>query len=133
MAQGGTEYKKLNKNDYTKFEDGTSASNYLANTGYDVMTAFPCLGVKIWTSGNYTYVSMTDDTDAESDGYTYYAHTKGTTKKDKFYLGAYDAYNSSSKLYSHSGKTPTVSITLTNARNYATARGTGYQLMAFYQ
>ena len=76
---------------------------------------------------------MTDDTDAESDGYTYYAHTKGTTKKDKFYLGAYDAYNSSSKLYSHSGKTPTGNITLTDARNYATARGTGYQLMAFYQ
>ena len=133
LAQGGTEYKKLNLSDYTKFEDGTSASNYIANTGYDVMTAFPCLGVKIWTSGNYTYVSMTDDTDAESDGYTYYAHTKGTTKKDKFYLGAYKAYNSSSKLYSHSGKTPTVNITLTNSRNYATARGTGYQLIGFYQ
>jgi hypothetical protein len=78
---------------------------------------------------------MTDDMDAESDGYTYYAHTKGTTKKDKFYLGAYKASGSTATItwYSHSGRTPVTSLTLKDARQGVTNRGTGYQLMGFYQ
>lgn len=133
LDSSGNEYKKLNPDNFAQFEDGTDASSYISNTSYDVMIAFPIMGVKIAKNGTTLTVSMTDNPDAEADGYTYYAHTKGTTKKGNFYFAAYMARNNSNKYYSHSGVTATNNVNLTNARSYATARYTGYQLQGFYQ
>ena len=65
----GLEVKYLNPDNYTKFIDGTTAD---ISSGYagNVMIEFPRRGIKLSRSGNYLYVSMTDDPDA--DGYNYY-------------------------------------------------------------
>lgn len=130
LLKNGVEVGRLNPNDFTKFEDGTSADITSGNAG-DVMIAFPKLGYKISTSGDIVTVSMTDNPNA--DGYCYLAHTRGTTVKDKFYLGAYKGYTLDSKLRSLSGKTPTVKTTIGNFRTYAQANGSGYDQSAFNQ
>ena len=130
LFKDGIEVGRLNPNDFTKFEDGTSADITSGNAG-DVMIAFPKLGYKISTSGNIVTVSMTDNPNAE--GYCYLAHTRGTTVKDKFYLGAYKGYVTSSKLRSLSGKKPTVDTTIGNFRTRAQANGSGYDQSAFNQ
>ena len=130
LFKDGVEVGRLNPNDFTKFEDGTSADITSGSAG-DVMIAFPKLGYKISTSGNNVTVSMTDNPNAE--GYCYLAHTRGTTVKDVFYLGAYKGYVTSSKLRSLSGKAPTVDTTIGNFRTYAQANGSGYDQSAFNQ
>ena len=130
LLKNGVEVGRLNPNNFAQFENGTSADITSGNAG-DVMIAFPKLGYKISTSGDIVTVSMTEKPDAE--GYCYLAHTRGTTVKDKFYLGAYKGYVSSSKLRSLSGKTPTVNTTIGNFRTYAQANGSGYDQSAFYQ
>lgn len=130
LFKDGVEVGRLNPNDFTKFEDGTSADITSGSAG-DVMIAFPKLGYKISTSGDIVTVSMTDNPNAE--GYCYLAHTRGTTVKDVFYLGAYKGYITSSKLRSLSGKTPTVDTTIGNFRTQAQANGSGYDQSAFNQ
>ena len=130
LFKDGVEVGRLNPNDFTKFEDGTSADITSGNAG-DVMIAFPKLGYKISTSGDIVTVSMTDNPNAE--GYCYLAHTRGNTVKDKFYLGAYKGYVTSSKLRSLSGKKPTVRATIGNFRTQAQANGSGYDQSAFNQ
>jgi hypothetical protein len=49
--------------------------------------------------------------------------------KEGAYVGAYEAYNSSSVLKSVAGVTPTESTTPTNFRTYAQANGAGWELM----
>ena len=130
LFKDGVEVGRLNPNDFTKFEDGTSADITSGSAG-DVMIAFPKLGYKISTSGDIVTVSMTDIPNAE--GYCYLAHTRGTTVKDVFYLGAYKGYVTSSKLRSLSGKAPTVNTTIGNFRTQAQANGSGYDQSAFNQ
>lgn len=130
LFKDGAEVGKLNPNNFAQFEDGSSADITSGSAG-DVMIAFPKMGYKITTIGNTILVGMTDNPNAE--GYCYLAHTRGTTVKDKFYLGAYKGYVSSSKLRSLSGKTPTVNTTIGNFRTYAQANGSGYDQSAFYQ
>lgn len=131
LFKDGVEIGRLNPNNFAQFEDGTTADITSGNAG-DVMIAFPRLGVKISTDSNdVVTISMTDNPNDEN--FTYYAHTRGTTNKDVFYLGAYKGYNSSNKLRSLSGKTPTASTTIGNFRTYAQANGTGYEQSGFYQ
>lgn len=127
----GNELGNLKVSDYSKFEDGTSAP--ITTVGNDVMVKFPKRGLKISTSGNTVSISMTDNPDAESEGFKYYAHSYGANNNcDDIYVGAYKAYVSSSKLYSSSGKTPTGNQTIGTFRTQANARGTGYEQMTFY-
>ena len=131
LFKNGVEVGRLNPNNFAQFEDGSTADITSGNAG-DVMIAFPRLGVKIFTDSNdVVTISMTDNPNAE--GFTYYAHTRGTTNKDVFYLGAYKGYNASNKLRSLSGKTPTANTTIGNFRTYAQANGTGYEQSGFYQ
>lgn len=48
-------------------------------------------------------------------------------------IGAYKGYVSSNKLYSRSGVTPKGDILFNNATTYSEARGTGYQIIDYYQ
>ena len=130
LFKDGVEVGRLNPNNFAQFEDGTDADITSGDAG-DVMIAFPKLGYKISTSGNIVTVSMTDNPNAE--GYCYLAHTRGSTVKDVFYLGAYKGYVTSSKLRSLSGKTPTVNTTIGNFRTQAQANGSGYDQSAFNQ
>lgn len=48
-------------------------------------------------------------------------------------IGAYKGYVSSKKLYSRSGVTPKGDISFNNATTYSESRGTGYQIIDYYQ
>ena len=119
----------LNRDNYTLKEDG--GNSVLTGNDGDVMVEFPKIGYKMTKDSNYQYIQITDNPNAE--GFCYLAHSLDSENDcDKIYIGAYLGFNSSSKIVSLSGKTPTVSITLTNARSYASNKGTGYQLLSFY-
>lgn len=130
LFKNGNEVGRLRKTDFTKFENGSLADITSGNAG-DVMIAFPRRGIKISTSGNIVTVSMTDAPDDPE--FKYYAHTRGSQRKDKFYLGAYKGYYDGSKLRSLSGKTPIASQTISAIRTYARNNGAGYDQSAFYQ
>ena len=137
MLSAGVEGAKLNPADYSKHIDGTAADITSGAEG-DVMVAFPRRGLKISTSGNTLTISMTDDPDAA--GFNYFAHQRGSTDKNVFYLGAYLGCVSSSKLRSLSGVTPTVSTSISAFRTLAQANGapdgsggSGYEQRGFYQ
>ena len=120
----------LNPNDFTKFEDGSAADITSGNAG-DVMIQFPRRGIKISKSSKVVTVSMTDN--PNNSNFKYYAHQRGTTDKDYFYLGAYDGYVTSNKLRSLSGKSPSTSIPLADFDTYGKANGTGYGCIGYYQ
>lgn len=130
LLKNGVEVGKLNPNNFSQFKDGTTADITSGNAG-DVMIAFPRRGLTITTSGTKITISMTDDPD--NADFEYNAHTRGSTAKDVFYLGAYKGYVASSKLRSLSGKTPTASLTIGTFRTQAQANGTGYEQSGFYQ
>ena len=129
ILDNGSELGALNENDFSKYADGSSAP--ITTIGKDVMIAFPRRGIKISKENNVLTVSMTDEDNAE--GYSYKAHSYKSTNCEKFYLGAYKAYESDSKLYSVSGKTPTTNQNIGTFRTKAQARGTGYEQSGFFQ
>ena len=120
----------LNPNDFTKFENGTSADITSGNAG-DVMIQFPRRGVRISKSGKVITVSMTDR--PNDSNFKYYAHQRGTTNKDYFYLGAYDGSLVGGNLRSLSGKKPYTNMTLADYYTYGKTNGTGYGCMGYYQ
>lgn len=98
----------------------------------DEFIAIPKMGYRMTSNSSYNYIEVT--TEEGKSGFNYMAHGLNAEGDcDYIYIGRYLAYNSGSKLYSQYGRTPVSSISLTNARNYATARGTGFQLFSFYQ
>lgn len=137
LFQNGAEVVKLNPNNFAQDINGT-ARDITSGSAGDVMIAFPRRGLKISTSGNIITVSMTDD--PNKSGFSYYAHQRGSTDKNVFYLGAYKGSEVSSKLRSLSGKTPAVNKTIgsfrTLARNNGGSNGiggSGYDQSGWYQ
>ena len=125
----GKEAGKLNPNNFAQFENGSAAD--ITTAGNDVMIAFPRRGLSITRAGQVITIKFTDDPD--NADFKYYAHQRGTTNKDVFYLGAYKGYVANGKLYSSPGKTITANQTIGTFRTYAQARGTGYDQSGFYQ
>jgi hypothetical protein len=130
LFKNGGEVGRLNKDNFSFYESGAYADIVSGDAG-DVMIAFPRRGLKIETVDNKVYISMTNG--ANEEGFEYNAHTRGTTNKEMFYLGAYKGYTLDSKLRSLSGQSPTVSQTIGTFRTQAQANGTGYEQFAFYQ
>ncbi|MEG1820496.1 MAG: hypothetical protein RR261_06690, partial [Oscillospiraceae bacterium] len=130
LFKNGAEVGKLKTSNFAQLEDGSAADITSGNAG-DVMIAFPRRGVKITTVGNTLTISMTDDPD--NADFEYLAHTRGSARKEKFYLGAYKGYTASSKLRSLSGKAPTATQTIGTFRTQAQANGSGYDQSGFYQ
>lgn len=130
LFKDGAEVGKLNRDNFAQFEDGNTADITSGDAG-DVMIAFPRRGLSINTVGNNLTIKMTND--PNNPDFEYNAHTRGSTAKDVFYLGAYKGYVASSKLRSLSGKTPTASQTIGTFRTQAQANGTGYEQSGFYQ
>lgn len=119
----------LNPNDFSKFEDGSTADITSGNAG-DVMIEFPKRGIKIERKGTNLHVSMTDE--LGNADFSYMAHKKGTQEVDNIYIGAYKAFVSGGKMRSLSGKTPTASKTIGAFRTEAQANGEGYQQSQWY-
>lgn len=120
----------LNPNDFTKKTDGSNADITSGNDG-DVMIEFP----KVWwkITSNTSYVDVKFATAQIDSTYKPLAHTKGTTEKDKIYIGAYLGYSDGTKLRSLSSKTPTVNQTIGAFRTLTQANGAGYQQIGYYQ
>lgn len=127
----------LNPNDFSKYEDGLQAP--LSSSYHDVMIEFPRMGLDISTSGKVITIKLTEAKD--DSNFQYLAHKRGNVQKDYFYLGAYSASmaatgggsSSNIEICSHSGVTPLVNTSLTDFINYAHNRGSGYEIMGFYQ
>ena len=64
-------------------------------------------------------------------GFTDYPISYKGVVKDKFYIGAYKGVESSGKLRSVSGVTPTASLTRTQFRALAQANGAGYEIVPY--
>ena len=95
----------LDKNDYTKREDGTDAD--ITTLGNDVMIEIPKLGYRLTHTNNVTKVSVTNNPNGEEDGFCYYAHTYAEIgDSDVIYVGAYPSYFdvTEKKFYSSSDK-----------------------------
>lgn len=144
LKNDGTEWAKLNPNNFQQFEDWSSASSYTASTTYDVMICFPRRWYKISTSNNITTFSLTDNpNDSE---YVYYPRQRITswtlgssnavfTNLQKFYMWAYMWINSSG-LRSWYNQTISVWSTAANWSIwafswYAKQRWTGYGITEF--
>lgn len=127
VLKNGAVYKYVNSNDFTKYVDGSSVSS----SDGDVMIEFPRFGMNLENDGNGVItVSMSPDTNAfGSNG----LDTRVFSSKNKFYLGAYLASNAQNGLLSVSDVAPETNINLTNAIAYAQKKGSGYDIMGFYQ
>lgn len=125
----GTIKYYLQKDDYTKKEDGSAS--VLTGADGDIMVEIPKMGYRLWNDENYQYVSVTTETNKEN--YCYYAHSLNSVGDcDKIYYGAYYGYVDGNNLYSRSGVSSTARTSLINFRSYAANRGTGYSLESFF-
>lgn len=138
MEKGSPKWDDFFQSQLVLFKDGKevrelkdSELNDLKPEDGDVMVRFPRKGLRIKTVGEKVYVSMTNKTD--DPNFKYYAHSRGDSPRDAFYLGAYLGYEESGKLRSITGKAPTGEKTIGTFRNIAQANGTGYEQLAFYQ
>lgn len=117
-AENTVSYCQLLDTDSTKYFDGTTA--ILTGDEGDVFVKLPTFYYKatetstdVWQIGFAQ--SKPDDTWKTWDG--------------NDLIGAYEAYNSSSKLYSRSGVVSTGDVSQADFKTYARARGTGYTLV----
>lgn len=136
IMKNGVVQGYLNPNDFTKYEDGTTAP--ITDTNYDVMIEFPRMGLDISTSGTFITIKLTDAKD--DSNFQYLAHRRGNVQKNYFYLGAYIASGSLNvnnidvlEIRSTSGCIPLVEGMLTNLIDGAHDHGSGYEIMGFYQ
>lgn len=129
LRNNGIESDRLNPLNYAQTINNSTAD--ITTWGNDIMVKFPRRGLNIRTIGTQLLISFTDD--PNSSDFTYFAHTNGTISVDSFYMGAYLSSMNSSKLYSSSGKTPYGNATIATFRNYAQARGSGYNIIGWFQ
>jgi hypothetical protein len=123
----GSRSKYLNPDNYAKDESGNTADITSGSAG-DVMIEFKKTWYRYVVNGNYLIFEVANY-DRASDGFVCSAFSSmdgNAIIRDYMYYGAYEGYNSSSKIRSLSGKTPTGSITYTNSRTYCQANGTSY-------
>jgi hypothetical protein len=138
MEKGSPEWDDFFQSKLVLFKDGKevreledSELNDLKPEDGDVMVRFPRKGLRIKTVGEKVYVSMTNK--ADDPDFKYYAHSRGDSPRDAFYLGAYLGFEVNGKLRSITGKAPTGNKTIGDFRTIAQANGTGYEQLAFYQ
>ncbi len=138
MTKGSSEWDKFFGAKLVLFKDGKEVRelkdnelNSLSQNDGDVMVKFKRMGLNIKTVGDKVYVSMTDN--PNDINFKYYAHTRGTTRKEAFYLGAYLGFLDGNKLRSLTNKKPQDNTSINSSRTYAQANGSGYDLCGFYQ
>lgn len=125
----------LQRDDYTKFENGTVADITSGSAG-DIMVEIPKMAYYMEKTGNIITckVCMGNDAKTVDSRYTYLPFSRDTEgDRDKIYIGAYLGYTLSTKLRSLSGKAPSATQTIGTFRTQAYANGTGYQQLPFYQ
>lgn len=138
MEKGSAEWDKFFGTKLVLFKNGKEVRDLqdaeldnLKPEDGDVMVKFKRMGLNIKTVGDKVYVSMTDN--PNDSNFKYYAHTRGTARKEAFYLGAYLGFLDGNKLRSVTNKKPQEYKSITDFRTYAQANGSGYDLCGFYQ
>ena len=138
MEKGSPEWDKFFRSQLVLFKNGKevreledSELNGLSPSDGDVMVRFPRKGLRIKTVGEKVYVSMTS---AKNDpDFKYYAHSRGDSPRDAFYLGAYLGFEENGKLRSITNVKPVQNKGISNFRQLGQAVGTGYEISGFYQ
>lgn len=138
MEKGSLKWDNFFKTKLVLFKDGKEVRDLEDNElsslkpeDGDVMVKFRRLGLNIKTVEDKIYITMTDNPD--DPNFKYYAHTRGTERREAFYLGAYLGYEENGKLRSIKDVMPTASKTVGAFRTLAQANGKGYEQFAFYQ
>ena len=134
LQADGSEYKKLDPNDYEKFEDGSDARNYITSPGYNVMIAQPLRGIKLQRISDST-AQLIFTTSLNKEGFSYKAFQHGARILRKIYIGAYEASEYGGKLYSLSNQNVKVNTPLTQFVRMARATYANYGnfLISFHQ
>lgn len=130
LFKNGQVVGELDKNDFSKFKNGTNADITSGNAG-DVMIEFPKIWWKFERIGNDLYVRYANKQIDSS--WKCHAHTRGVQERDFVYIGAYLGYETGGKLRSLSGKQPSVDKTIGQFRTLAQANGSGYEQMPYFQ
>lgn len=118
-AEGTMTICQLDDTDSTKYADGTAAD--LTGAEGDVYMRLPQFYYKAVESSTdvwditFAYGGKPDDSYKEWDGTDL--------------IGVYEAYSSSSKVYSRSGVSSTGSVSQANFKTYARNRGTGFSIV----
>lgn len=138
MEKGSPEWDDFFQSQLVLFKDGKevreledSELNDLKPEDGDVMVRFPRKGLRIETVGEKVYVSMTNKTN--DPDFKYYAHSRGDSPRDAFYLGAYLGYEESGKLRSITNVEPVTNKVFDSFRQLGQAVGNGYEISGFYQ
>ena len=119
----------LNKRNLTQLTDG-SASN-ITTLGNDAFVEFQQIYMKAWSDSEADYYEFSI-AQVTSD-FKLNAWMQNGSAQSAFYIACFAAINSSSKLYSQANSSPTVSVSITNFIAYAKARGSGYDIIRWYQ
>lgn len=122
LFKNGAVVKYLNPNNYAQDTEGNAVD--ITGPEGDVMIEIPKIYYKLHKDENYQYIQISD---TQQEGFCCLAHTYKGVEKDKVYIGAYQAYNESSKARSISGVSATGSVSMNNWRTYSQANGTGYE------
>lgn len=138
MEKGSPEWDDFFQSQLVLFKDGKevreledSELNDLKPEDGDVMVRFPRKGLRIKTVGEKVYVSMTNKTN--DPDFKYYAHSRGDSPRDAFYLGAYLGFEDSGKLRSITNVKPVQNKTTKDFIQLSQAVGNGYETSGFYQ
>ncbi len=139
LLQNGEVRYYLNKNDFTKREDGTS-SEIINGADGDVMIEFPRIGYSIIKSNDGTRIDIKITDDPYNENFCYYAFQTGTfsnpIEKQKIYIGAYPTHpQSDNSLMSLSNKTLNYreTFSINDLKAYVIQKGQGYSLFGYYQ
>ena len=129
VVRNGTVLYYLNPDNFNYTASGANAD--ITTLGNDVMIEIPRLGVRCVKISD-TKVCVTITKKPNATGFDYRAFSYNDyNDSSKLYVGAYAGFLSSGKLYSSSGKIPSVNSTLANFRAGATARGNGYGAITY--
>lgn len=127
LNANGTVKYYLQKNDYTKKEDGTAS--VITGADGNVMVEFPKLFWEIKKAGEDLYVRIGNY--KFSDTAVCYAHTDGVNIRDKMYVGAYKTSGALGN-QSVSGNKPTASQNISWFRNASRSVGVRWNMCTFY-
>lgn len=97
----------------------------------DIMTYVPTWYFKMYNDG--TNIDFAFSMEKIDETWLDLAGSVGTNRVGHFRVGCFAGYVSSSNLYSRGSTAPTVSTSITDFISYAKARGTGYDIMTWYQ
>ena len=122
---------KRQVNDGTGWVDTDKRSAVGGTTGTDVMTYVPTWWFRMENDGTKITLAFSD---TKIDGeWQDYAGSVGSYRKGHFRIGCYGGYQSGGKLYSRGNTKPTPQTIFSSFIAYAKARGTGYDIMTWYQ